>query len=82
MRGGDDNGVGWLIREGCVSRGGTKGREAGGMKWRDKAAQALINPYQPHQFAMDMRSGARARVSSSSPCALHPTPSGGFVHTY
>lgn len=27
MRGGDDNGVGWLIREGCVSRGGTKGRK-------------------------------------------------------
>lgn len=30
MRGGDDNGVGWLIREGCVSRGGTKGRKAEG----------------------------------------------------
>lgn len=64
MRRGDDNGVGWLIREGCVSRGG--------MKRRDRTAQALINPYQPLQFAVDMRPGARVRVSSSSPCVLHP----------
>jgi len=27
MRRGDDNGVGWLIREGRVSRGGRKGRK-------------------------------------------------------
>lgn len=52
---------------------GEKG-ESEGMKWREKVAQALINPYQPLRFTADMRSGARVRISSSSPCVLHPPP--------
>lgn len=51
------------------------------MKWREKAAQALINPYQPLRFTMDMRSGARVRGSSSSPCVLHPPPPVSFTPT-
>lgn len=74
MRRGDDSGVGWLIREGRVSRKGRKG-ESGEMKWWDKSAQALINPYQPLRSTVDMRSGVRVCVSSSSsPCVLHPSP--------
>lgn len=58
MRRGDDSGVGWLIREGHFSRGGRKG-ESGEMKWWNGAAQALINPYQPLRFTVDMRPGTR-----------------------
>lgn len=56
-------------------REGGKGEGCEGIKWRGRAAQALINPYQPLRFTVDMRSGARVSISSSSPCVLHPPPS-------
>lgn len=82
MRRGDDNGVGWLIREGCVSRGGTKGR-----KRRDEAEgqsgaganQPPINPTNSRwtcALGLALAFPPRPRVFSI------PPPSGGFVHTY
>lgn len=70
-----------ITGSGVADKRGMRFLEEGGrgeserMKWREKVAQALINPYQPLRFTVDMRPEARVRISSSSPCTLYPSPS-------
>lgn len=82
VRRGDDNGVGWLIREGRDSRGGTKGG-----KRRDEA-EGLNGAGANQPLSTPPVHGGHALWGSRSRFLLRPSvfsilpPFGDFVHTY